>query len=139
MSAFATIGSNTYFQAPSGLAYAGGKLWVVDNTEESVLSEWTTNGSAPIASIDNFNGGVSFFYAWGDGIDPVTGNVYVGDQNGGNVEVFSSTGSYLTSVNSSEIASTEPAAVAVNSAGTTLYVLNYLANSVVAFPITAGS
>jgi sugar lactone lactonase YvrE len=140
LSAFATIGSGTYFSTELGvLSYVNGKLWVVDDTSSSTLSEWATNGSAPLASIDNFNGGVSFDYAWGDGIDPATGNVYVGDQDGGNVEVFDSTGTYLTSVNSDAITSSGPAGVAINSAGTTLYVLNYYAYTVNAFPITPGS
>ncbi len=141
LSAFATIGSGTYFSS-TGLAvlsYVNGKLWVVDDIQESNLSEWATNGSAPITNINNFNGGVSFYYAWGVGIDPATGNVYVGGQNDGNVEVFNSTGTYLTSVNSDAITGTAPAGVAINSAGTTLYVLNYTANTVNAFPITAGS
>ncbi len=137
LTAFATIGSSTNFSLPAGILYTNGNLWVADSSNDS-LSEWTTTGTN-LKTITTFNGGATFDNPWGVNLDP-SGNIYVADYTNSNVELFSPSGAYITSVNSAVLSGNDPIGVAVNSGGTTLLVLSAIAGTgVFAFPVTAGS
>ena len=135
LSCFATFGSG--FSSPSGLQYQGqsGNLWLAD-WAAGTLTEWTTTGSL-LATVTSLGGLGSLSQPYGLALDP-SGDLYVADNSKHNVYVFSPTGTYLTSVDSGLFPNPlNPDAVAVNAAGTTLYVGGSL--SVCAIPINAGS
>ncbi len=144
LSAAATLGGGTYFKYPTGIQYGNGDLWVTDNSNNN-LQEWVTNGSGPVTTISAFNfsdGGAiynRFNNPWGDGIDPATGNVYVADTEHGQVEVFDPNGNYLATFGNTQLGGQYPYGVAVNSAGTTVYVLGSIYNNAFAYSVNAGS
>lgn len=139
LSAFATIGSSTYLSYfPSGIQYQNGHLWVADYSNSN-LQEWVTNGSSPVTTITTFNGGAQFNQPSGISIDPGTGDVYVADAGYQQIEVFDSTGVYLTTFGHSQLNGGWAMGVAVNSAGTTVYALNQNNGSVFYYSITPGS
>jgi hypothetical protein len=122
LGSFTTIGGSAYFsQGPAGIQYSAGNLWVVDYGGS--LQEWTVGGTQ-LKTIQTFNAGQSFSNPWGDGIDPATGNVYVADPFNRRVEVFDPTGNYLTAFGNAELSAAGDTdyGLAVNSAGTTVYV-----------------
>ena len=135
--ASATIGSG-YFQGPTGIRYAaGGYLWVVDG-ENNNLQKWATAGGSPVTTVSSFNAGAAFNIPWGTGVDPSTGNVYVGDQYNCQVEVFSSAASYLSAFGSAQFTggtNCDAEGAAVNSAGTTVYTLDFENSAVYAYLI----
>ena len=137
MTAFATIGSSSNFSTPAGILYTNGNLWVADSGNNN-LSEWTTTGTN-VKTITTFNGGATFDGPWGVNLDS-SNNIYVADYINYNVELFSPSGTYITSVNSSVLSGNDPSGIAVNSGGTTLLVLSAIGGmGVFGFPINAGS
>jgi streptogramin lyase len=85
------------------------------------LQEWVTNGVAPVTTITTFDGGATFSYPSYDGIDPVSGNVYVASGSG-EIDVFNSSGTYLNAFGQAQLAS-GAMGVAVNPLGTMVYTL----------------
>ncbi len=137
LSAFATLGSTATFQSPDGIQYTNGHLWIADGSNNT-LQEWATNGASPVTTLSSYASGVSFFISpEGVGLDPVSGNVYAADPGNNQVEVFNSTGTYLTSL-SANLSGSLPAGVAVNSAGTTLYDVGSFTHSVYVYSISVG-
>jgi hypothetical protein len=91
------------------------------------LQEWATAGGTLSASlvVSSFSGSPTTFNGPSAlGIDPVTGNIYVADQNNSQFEVFSSSGSYLASFGQTELSGDPAKGVAVNSSGTTVFALD---------------
>jgi len=124
LSAYATIGASAAFDMPYGIQYVNNHLWVANWS--TCLQEWPTSGLAPVTTIWTYDSGVSFTELNGDSIDPATGNVYACDETNEQVVVFNSTGNYVTLFGSAQLAGPTPVypiGVAVNSAGTTVYVL----------------
>jgi sugar lactone lactonase YvrE len=116
-----SFGGGNYFY---GARYNSANLWLVDANNNS-LQEWTTAGAGPSVNITTFNGSSTFHDPRSAGIDPATGNVYVADSLNYQVEVFSSTGTYLATFATTELGGTVDDGVAVNSAGTTVFVPSY--------------
>jgi hypothetical protein len=107
-------------------------FWITDY-KHNALQVWTTSGSGPSPNITSFNSGNTFHEPVGIGVDPATGNIYACDYHNSRVVVFNSSGSYLATVTSSYFSL--PAGAAINSAGTTLCVLDAGANEVFVFTI----
>ena len=123
---------------PFGIGYVNGHLWVT-NVNNNNLQEWVTNGASPVTTITTFNGAATFYTPTGIGLDPVAGNVYVTDEINGQVEVFGPTGTYLTTFGNTQLNLAGPNCVAVNSAGTTVYVMAFGTNKAYTYSITAGT
>ena len=146
LSAFVTLGSATYFNYVGGIRYSNGNLWVVDNSNNN-LQQWATNGASPVTTVTTLNGAVPFSSPWSDGIDPSTGNVYVADGNYGNVanmqsEAFDPSGNYLNAFGNAQMGAgvtADPDGVAVNSSGTTVYVVGETTNLVYVYSISGSS
>lgn len=116
------------FMKPVGIRYDGtGNLWVVDMVNGN-LTEWTTAGGGPEKNITTFNGEATFKDPGGVGIDPQNGNIYVADEAGLQIEVFTSAGAFVTIFGTAQLGSDNPVGVAVNSQGTTVYVTDFTAN-----------
>jgi sugar lactone lactonase YvrE len=114
-----TFGGTAGFVA---IRYApGGVFWGVNQNSES-LQQWTTTGGSASVSLTTFNGGATFDNPGGLAVDSTNGNVYVADGANHHVEVFSSTGTYLTTFADVELGGTATDGVAINSAGTTVCV-----------------
>ncbi len=138
---FATMGNVT------SLCVTGSNIWVLGFSQ---LTEWSTSGlssaSTPVTTLTTFgpSNSVSIGQASQVAVDPNTQNVYVGDRgNGttGQVDVFDPSGNYLTSFGGSyfTVANGGPSAVAVNSAGTTVYTYNSVTSQCYAWSINPGT
>ena len=146
LSAFVTLGSATYFNNLGGLRYSNGSLWVVDSNNEN-LQQWATNGGSPVTTVTTFNGAETFSSPWSDGIDPSTGNVYLADGDYGALanmqsETFDPFGNYLNTFGNSQMGAgvtADPDGVAVNSSGTTVYVVGETTNLVYVYSISGSS
>ena len=146
LSSFTTLGSSTYFTSPTVLRYRNGSLWVVDYGNNN-LQQWATTGTAPMTTVATFNAGQTFDVPWGDAIDPSTGNVYVADGNFGNVanmqsEVFTQGGTFISQFGNVQMGgatAASPDGVAVNSSGTTVYVVGESTALVYVYSITGSS
>ena len=101
---------------PSGIGFYNSSFWII-NGINSDLFEYSSSGTLE-TTISTFNGTGSFHYPVGVNVGP-DGTVYVGDWGNNQVEVFSSSGSYQTTITGL----TSVVGAAVNSAGTTLYVV----------------
>jgi len=141
LSAYATIGSSSYFDGPTGIQYFNNHLWVANWS--TFLQKWATIGAAPVTTIWTYNSGVSFTEVNGDGIDPVTGNVYVCDEYNNQIAVFNQAGDFLAVFGSAQMSVSGPTipygsipmGVAVNSSGTTVYALGLYSNSVYVYSV----
>jgi DNA-binding beta-propeller fold protein YncE len=136
LSAYATIGTASNFESPAGIQYSNSHLWVANVS--TFLQEWTMTGTAPVTTIWSYNSGVSFVWLWGDGVDPVTGNVYVCDPGNYQIAVFNPTGNYLAVFGNAQMSVTTtsyPTGVAVNSSGTTVYALSPYSGSIYVYSI----
>ncbi len=137
LSAFATIGSTATFQDPDGIQYTNGNLWIADGVKNN-LQEWTTSGAGPVTTLSSYAAGVSTFFSPEEvSRDPASGNIYLADPGNSQIEVFNSTGGYLASL-SSGLSGALPTGVAVNSAGTTVYVAGNFSDTVYVYSISAG-
>jgi hypothetical protein len=105
---------------PDAVRYGDNALWIFDQINKD-LQAWTTTGTGPSPNITSYNSGTAFTAAFGDGVDPATGNVYQSDANNHTFVAFSSTGTYLGKFGSVQLASNQAECVAVNAAGTTVY------------------
>ncbi len=118
LSAFATIGSFNY---PAEIIDVSGNLWMPDyNT--NTLYEMTASGTT-VKTISTFNGGQSFNGPWGVSRDRGTGNIYVGDQNNGQIVAFNSQGGYLATFGNAQLSGYHSDAVAVNDKTRTVYAI----------------
>lgn len=134
--AFATIGAGATFDEVAGIQYSNGCLWVGD--ESCYLQKWSTVGSAPITTIWDYSGGIPFYLLYGVGIDPVTGNVYAVDWGNDLVAVFDSSGNALTTFGHAQLGvptGVNPLGVAVNPAGTKVYVVGSLTGCIYVYSI----
>ncbi len=124
LSAYATIGNNVSFSNPMGIDWINGKLWVGDSSNS--IQEWTTVGSSLITPITNYDTSIAYesgvYYL---GFDPTNNNLYGPDYSHQQVAVYNAAGGYLTYFGNGEMTSpfTPPIGAAVNSAGTTVYVI----------------
>jgi DNA-binding beta-propeller fold protein YncE len=134
LSAFATIGSTSYLGYPWGIQYSNGHLWVTNSVN---LQEWLVTGAVPVTTVWTYNSGVSFIGLYGDGVDPATGNVYVCDQVNNQIVVFNLAGNYLAEFGNAQLGPgfAYPTGVAVNSAGTKVYVLGWSNKTIYAYTI----
>jgi streptogramin lyase len=124
-----TVISAASFQ-PFGIAWHGGNYWVT-NDNGGALEEF---GSTFSQSVSTTNDGTGAFSSPFDVKVGPDGTVYVADYGNGQIEFFSSTGTYQGLIPS--LASV--LSMQVNSAGTTLYVL-LNAPAIETYLITAGS
>jgi DNA-binding beta-propeller fold protein YncE len=111
-------------------------FWITDDNYNA-LEGWTVSGSGPSPNITSFNTGNTYHSPLGIGVDQTTGNIYTCDAHNSRVVVFNSSGTYLTTL--TYVSFSEPYGVAVNSAGTTLCVLDGAANEVFVFTITGSA
>jgi DNA-binding beta-propeller fold protein YncE len=122
LTAFTTIGGFTDFGIPVGIKFYNGNLWVAESYDDN-LQEWTTAGVQVRPPITSYGSPVTNFgLPWGVGIDPATGNVYVGDIDNNQIAVFDSSGTFLTAFGKTELGTGYDGhlGVAVNSTGTTV-------------------
>ena len=120
---------------PFGMSFNGsGQLWIV-NYAGNILQKWATIGGSPVTNITSFNGGDLFSGPIGCGVNPVSGDVYVGDRTHNRYVVFNSAGTYQTTFTDGVCAFTGAAFI---SSGTTLYALDQNGKCL-AVPVTAGS
>ena len=107
---------------PYGITFdsfsGSGDIWFVANSNPGTIYGYTTAGAA-VTSAYYYTGTSSYDYPIQVCTDP-NGYIYVADQINNQVEVLTSTGAYDNVISGLN----RPSAVAVNSAGTTLYVVN---------------
>ena len=135
-SGFVTFGSGQMGQ-PYGIRFAtNGNLWVV-NASRADLQNWATVGGSPVTDIGTFPSAAPGYFSIpiAPGVNPVSGDVYVGDRLNYRLVVFNSAGVYQTTYIDG-LSSLSGAAF--NSAGTTLYALDS-SGKCLAVPVTAGS
>lgn len=138
-SAFVTIGGSGSMNGPIGIvSVGGGNLWVT-NAGTNSLAEWTTAGVGPSTTITTFNSGDTFDKPRDIALDAATQNLYVSDSLNHRIVVFNSSGSYLTSFGAAQFGTHDTIGVAVNSAGTTVYTVDYSAQACYAWAITPGT
>jgi sugar lactone lactonase YvrE len=120
-----------------GICLDGGDLWFTDykfNPTGWDLEKYTTSGSS-VTEISSFNGAATF-YGFFDVKAGPDGSVYVADQGHNQVVVFDSSGTFQQVIPGLS----DAAGAAVNSAGTTLYVLEaYPSNAILAYSITGAT
>ena len=112
-----TVVSGPSTFTPRSISYYNGNLWVTNTyTAGGALQEFTTSGLS-VTAISAYNGSATFGGLTQTNIGP-DGTLYVGDYGNSQIEVLSPTGAYQTVITGL----TKVEGVAVNSAGTTLYV-----------------
>ena len=135
-----TFGSFATTGGTQSLCVSGSNIWVLGNSQ---MTEWAVAGLGPSATPVT-----TVSYSFGQpsqiNVDPHTGNLYVGDRgNGttGQVDVFDSSGNYLTSFGNSlfTVVNGGAGGVAVNSSGTTVYAVDGGNNQSYAWAITPGT
>jgi DNA-binding beta-propeller fold protein YncE len=125
--------------SPFGIRTAkNGNLWILQNNTGS-LEQVTTAGVLVGSAITTFNAGATFKYPQVLAVDSGTGDVYVGDSQHARVEVFDSTGTYLTTFGTTELAGYYDEGIAINSAGTTVYVETDQYYTYLVYSVTAGT
>lgn len=118
-SASATIGSNVEFTNPAGMVALNGKIWILDQGNNS-LQQWNTAGTR-LKNITTFNTTDSFVFPWGIAVHPTTGNLYTTDESQ-RVVVFDSNGNYMSQVT---VGAGDVRGVAFDSRGKTAYITDY--------------
>jgi hypothetical protein len=115
-----TIVSGGSFENPRGISFdplsGSGNLWTEFYSPSGTLFEFTTAGAA-VTSFGTYLQTHSFSDPWKVAVGP-DGYLYVGDEGNNQVEVLTPNGAYVTAITGLS----SPTNVAVNSAGTTLYI-----------------
>jgi streptogramin lyase len=96
-----------------------GNLWVTDRANNK-LEQITTTGLLVGSVITTFNGSHTFNTPDALAVDS-SGNVYVADTFNYQFEMFNSSGAWLSTFGSTQLAGTQTYGVEVNAAGTTIY------------------
>ena len=135
-SGFVTFGSG-HMGYPYGIRFGtDGTLWVVNDGNDD-LQDWATVGGTPVTDISVFPATYTIFSnPVACGVNPVSGDVYVGDPLNYRLVVFNSTGVYQTTYTDG---TSHLSGAAFNSAGTTLYAVDSNGGKCLAVPVTAGS
>ncbi|HEY5037899.1 MAG TPA: NHL repeat-containing protein [bacterium] len=116
-----------------------GNIWILQQSP-ALLMQITSAGATAIAPVSVFNTSESFSNPSGIAVDPASGDVYVADTNNGRVVIFDSSGSWLEDFGSTQIYCGCDAGIAVNAAGTTVYVgKNGVPSSELVYSVAAGS
>ena len=113
-----TVFSGTGTFVPRSINYYNGDLWIANSyTSAGAMDEYTTAGLA-VTAISTYSGSNPFDGVGNANIGP-DGTIYVPDWGNGQVEVFSSSGTYQTLIPGF----TKTTSVAITSDGLILYVL----------------
>ena len=116
-----------------------GNIWILQQSP-AFLMQVTSAGATAIAPVSIFNTSESFSHPSALAVDPTTGNVYVADTDNGRVVIFDSIGSWLEDFGSTQIICGCDEGVAVNAAGTTVYVgKDGVSSSELVYSVAAGS
>ena len=94
-----------------------GDLWFVGNSSPGTLYQYNSGTGANVSSTDYYTGLSTYSYPIIVVVDP-SGYLYVTDYSNNQIEVLTASGTYVSTLGGL----TKPEGVAINSAGTTLYV-----------------
>jgi tripartite motif-containing protein 71 len=114
-----------------------GNLWVTDRANNK-LEQITATGLLVGSVITTFNGSHTFNTPDALSVDS-SGNVYVADTFNYQFEMFNSSGTWLSTFGSAQLAGTQTYGVEVNAAGTTIYGGDSGAIAELLFSVAAGS